>query len=62
VITDEAEKNLEHQTKTRAMYEYLCATRRRFARIECMIGPGEIDSREAIHERVWAELSRRFVV
>jgi len=62
VITDEAEKNLEHQTKTRAMYEYLCATRRRFARIECMIGPGEIDSREEIHGRVWEELNRRFVV
>ena len=62
VMTDEAERNLEHQTKTRAMYEYLCASRRRFARIECMVAAGQIDTREAIHERVWAELSRRFVV
>ncbi len=62
VMTDEAEKNLEHQTKAREMYEYLCSTRRRFARIECMTAPGQIDSREAIHERVWAELNRRFVV
>ena len=62
VMTDEAEMDLEHQTKTRAMYEYLCASRPRFARIECMTAPGQIDTREAIHERLWEELNRRFVV
>ena len=62
VMTDEAERNLGHQMKTREMYEYLCSTRPRFARIECMTAPGQIDTREAIHERLWEELNRRFVV
>lgn len=62
VIPDEAEKDFRHQIKAREMYEYLCSTRPRFARIECMVAPGEIDTREAIHGRVWAELNRRFVV
>lgn len=62
IMTDEAEKNLEHQMKAREMYEYLCGTRARFARIECMIAPGQIETREVIAEKVWAELNRRFVV
>lgn len=62
VMPDEAEKDFRHQTKAREMYEYLCSTRPRFVRIECMATPGEIDTREAIHGRVWAELNRRFVV
>lgn len=62
VMTDEAERNLEHQTKAREMYEYLCSTRSRFARVECMEAAGEIDTREAIHTRLWEALNQRFVV
>lgn len=62
VMTDEAERNLEHQTKAREMYEYLCSTRSRFSRVECMVSAGKIDTREAIHTRLWEALNERFLV
>lgn len=62
VMTDEAERNLEHQTKAREMYEYLCSTRSRFARVECMEAAGKIDTREAVHGRLWEALNERFLV
>lgn len=62
VMTDEVERNLEHQRKAREMYEYLCSTRPRFARVECMVAPGKIDTREAIHGRLWEALNQRILV
>jgi len=62
VMTDQAERDLEHQRKARGIYEFMCERVTWFARIECMGGPGKIESIEVIHERVWAELNRRLIV
>lgn len=62
VMTDAAENDLVHQIRAREMYEYLCSTRPRFSRVECMVAQGQIDTREAIHGRLWEALNERFLV
>lgn len=62
VMTDQAERDLVHQTRTREMYEYLCETVPWFCRVECMRAPGELATIEEIHEKLWLQLKARFIV
>ncbi len=59
---DQAENDFEHQTKTREIYEFLCQTRGRFVKVECMNSVGGLEEIEVVHERIWKKIEERFFV
>ncbi len=58
---DEAEKDLEHQKKSIAMYKKLVARFEHWLLIEC-IENGELLSREVIHQKIIATLKERGII
>lgn len=59
---DEAEKDIEHQKKSIAMYQELAKQFKHWEIIDCVDTKGNLLSREAIHDKVVAVLKKRGIV